>query len=299
MIRPGSRTLDGCRHPAPPRVAPTRRANRDAVLRTRRHSCSRRKGSTSPSTRSARAAGVSRATIYRHFPTREDLLVGIFEQSIEEVEELAARQKPGPDAFLALFKATMRKQVESVPLTDLLPRRAALPPGLRALREQIHGVFAEPLRTAQEAGVVRVDHDCRGRPCAAADADRLRPPRDAARTRSNAPGASRWSRWASPTTAAEAGVERCCSSRSKIITPRPLMRPARKVVVGPLQLGERVEDGVEREQVAGGDLDDVGQFLERAAGMGREFDAGRAAAEAERDRAAAGADERDAAERGA
>jgi len=51
----------------------------------------------------ARRAGVVRATIYVHFPTREDLIAAITERAIAEVTEVIAAAEPGEgDASEAL-----------------------------------------------------------------------------------------------------------------------------------------------------------------------------------------------------
>jgi AcrR family transcriptional regulator len=51
----------------------------------------------------ARRAGVVRATIYVHFPTREDLIAAITERAIAEVTEVIAAAEPGAgDASEAL-----------------------------------------------------------------------------------------------------------------------------------------------------------------------------------------------------
>jgi AcrR family transcriptional regulator len=129
------------------------RANRDAVLRASARLFAER-GLDVSFDELARAAGVGRATIYRHFPTREDLLAGILERSVFELEEIAAALPPGPGAFMTLLETAVRQLADNLPLVDLLPQRSAQPPSLRALGRRFGRLFEEPLRAAQEAGVV-------------------------------------------------------------------------------------------------------------------------------------------------
>lgn len=132
------------------------RANRDALLRAAAQLCAER-GIEVPYDEIAQAAGVGRATIYRHFPSREDLLIGILEHHVGRLEARAADPPATSDAFLTLFHAALRMQTDTLPLVDLLPPRAPLPRGILELRGRVHDIFREPLRVAQEAGAVRAE----------------------------------------------------------------------------------------------------------------------------------------------
>jgi AcrR family transcriptional regulator len=103
----------------------------------------------------AQAAGVGRATVYRHFPTREQLQTAILEQIVEEIETAAAALPPQPASFMALFEATLRIQTDYLPLVDLLRPPVTPTEGFRALRARVQAVFREPLEHAQKAGLVR------------------------------------------------------------------------------------------------------------------------------------------------
>jgi AcrR family transcriptional regulator len=105
----------------------------------------------------AKAAGVGRATVYRHFPTREDLLVAILEVSVVRLEDAAAELGPGPDTFLRLVEIAWRAQAEDVPFVDLFPPSAGLPPAGRELERRIQDLFAAPLAEAQAGGRVSAD----------------------------------------------------------------------------------------------------------------------------------------------
>ncbi len=132
------------------------RANRAALLRAAAQLCAER-GIDVPFDEIAQTAGVGRATIYRHFPTREELRIGILEHHVGRLEARAAELPAAPDTFMTLLRAALRMQTDTLPLVDLLPPRGQLPRGFRALQRRVHEVFREPLRVAQEAGAVRAD----------------------------------------------------------------------------------------------------------------------------------------------
>jgi AcrR family transcriptional regulator len=105
----------------------------------------------------AREAGVGRATIYRHFPTRELLLSGILDAMVDALAQVAAELPDDGDAFFALFEAAMRMQRDNLTLVELAtttPRPLAH--SLRA-RARLEDLFRAPLAGAQRAGRVRDD----------------------------------------------------------------------------------------------------------------------------------------------
>ncbi|MEV3934503.1 helix-turn-helix domain-containing protein [Glycomyces sp. NPDC049804] len=53
--------------------------------------------------RIARRAGVGNATLYRHFPTRADLLIAVYEDEVAELCALGQMHADAPDAGDALF----------------------------------------------------------------------------------------------------------------------------------------------------------------------------------------------------
>lgn len=144
----------------PATVRPLRadaRANRDALLTAARALFMERGASDVPLEDIAQRAGVGRATVYRHFPTRGDLLLGLLDQLVDELEGTGAALPDSPDSFMKLFRAAVKLQVENLPLVDLLPPRSELPPGVDALRERLHQLYRRPLATAQAAGAVNAE----------------------------------------------------------------------------------------------------------------------------------------------
>ena len=61
----------------------------------------------------AKRAGVGIGTLYRHFPTREDLFEAVYRREVEQLGDLAERLKSEPDAVEAL-RRWLRSNVELV-----------------------------------------------------------------------------------------------------------------------------------------------------------------------------------------
>lgn len=109
----------------------------------------------------ARLAGVGIATVFRHFPTKQDLLRAVLTARLDglrdRARELAASAEPGP-AFLDFFGEVVDGAGHKLSIaealvdvggdTDGAPTRAG---------EEMREAFAELLGRAQEAGTVRPD----------------------------------------------------------------------------------------------------------------------------------------------
>src|SRR3954462_7337217 len=101
---------------APPKSQPTRKRlsaedRREAILDSALEVFSRRGYNGSSIDEIAQAAGISKALIYEHFPSKRDLHVSLLERSVQEVFERLAdaaatsdpgevRLRAGVDAFL-------------------------------------------------------------------------------------------------------------------------------------------------------------------------------------------------------
>jgi AcrR family transcriptional regulator len=108
----------------------------------------------------ARRAGVGIGTLYRHFPTRTDLLQAIY---VDEVEALSrsAEQLADVEPWQALTSWLGRfvgyvatKQALADELFAIADRDATVFVGCRAM---LHAAGEPLLRRAQEAGIVRPD----------------------------------------------------------------------------------------------------------------------------------------------
>lgn len=101
----------------------------------------------------AQRAGVGRATLYRHFPHREDLLAAILESILEHLESAADALPADENRLLRLFHACVELQERALPFIDLVTQ--ATPATTRErLRMRFEALFTDSLRDAQRAGIV-------------------------------------------------------------------------------------------------------------------------------------------------
>ncbi|WP_219469867.1 TetR/AcrR family transcriptional regulator [Nonomuraea rhizosphaerae] len=140
-----------------PRRADARR-NRDALLTAAGRLFAER-GVDVPLDDVARHAGVGNATMYRHFPTRQDLIIAVFADEVTELcdrgETLRATAAPG-DALHEWLRAFVEHVATKRDLALAIPREG---------REGLFGEWHESMLTtaaallsrAQEAGDVRSD----------------------------------------------------------------------------------------------------------------------------------------------
>ncbi|MDT5300735.1 MAG: hypothetical protein QOG79_3977 [Mycobacterium sp.] len=113
----------------------------------------------------ARRAGVGAGTVYRHFPTKDDLFRAVIDDRINGIVEdgrgVLASGDPGEALFtflraVVLWGATDRGLAEAlagvgIKIEDAVPD----------LEEAFLGLLGELLRAAQKAGTVRRDVDVR------------------------------------------------------------------------------------------------------------------------------------------
>ena len=116
-------------------------------------------GIDAPVTEIADRAGVGVGTIFRRFPTKDDLLVAVVEQRTEQLIEAAdlALESPDPGAALRGFMETATAmQISDVCWceagADLFERE-----GIRELTDVLVGKIGELLTSAQTAGQIRSD----------------------------------------------------------------------------------------------------------------------------------------------
>jgi AcrR family transcriptional regulator len=114
----------------------------------------------------ARGAGVGVGTVYRHFPTKEELVEALASERFERLRDLAlealADDDPG-QAFDTFIREAAQIQAEDRALSEVLVSkpdtmtRAAMRVGMIDLTDQV-------LKRAQKAGAVRKDADARDIP---------------------------------------------------------------------------------------------------------------------------------------
>lgn len=111
-------------------------------------------GSDVPVQRIARHAGVGQATIYRHFPTRADLLRELFDAELDQTARIGDEYRGRPDAFDAVLEASVAVIVRFRGLVGLLRSEGSNAEGaLQRMRD----LFAGPIRDATAAGYLRSD----------------------------------------------------------------------------------------------------------------------------------------------
>jgi AcrR family transcriptional regulator len=116
-------------------------------------------GIDAPVTEIADRAGVGVGTIFRRFPTKDDLLVAVVEQRTQQLIEAAdlALESPDPGAALRGFMETATAmQISDVCWceagAELFERE-----GIRELTDVLVGKIGELLTSAQTAGQIRSD----------------------------------------------------------------------------------------------------------------------------------------------
>jgi AcrR family transcriptional regulator len=108
----------------------------------------------------AKRAGVGNATLYRRFPTREDLVAAVFVDRLAEYADAAATslQMPDPwDGFCAFVEHVCAMQANDNGARDVLTMSFPTATGLEELRDRAYRDFAELVRRAQAAGQLRSD----------------------------------------------------------------------------------------------------------------------------------------------
>ncbi|EDX80110.1 MAG: TetR/AcrR family transcriptional regulator [Alphaproteobacteria bacterium] len=102
------------------------------------------------------AAGVGRATLYRHFPDRAALLLALFEREMAAVSRASIDVEPG-QALFSMIAQSGRAAREAPALADAWRAVAADHPQLRARQREFVRLFEAPLAAALSEGAVRPD----------------------------------------------------------------------------------------------------------------------------------------------
>jgi AcrR family transcriptional regulator len=139
------------------------RRNYDLLLAAAKEVFAER-GADAPLDDVARRAGVGNATMYRHFPTRQELIIAVYSDEVtalcEQGEALLGEEAPGDALFgwLGAFIAHVATKRElALALTDdRAGRRSAL---FDRWHEAMHTTASALLVRAQRAGAVRAELD--------------------------------------------------------------------------------------------------------------------------------------------
>lgn len=129
------------------------RRNFDALLEAAREVFAR-DGATASLEEIARRAGVNIATLYRNFPTRQDLFETVYLDEVEALGQAAAElQDQDPwEALAAWLRQFVRYATTKKAIFDALNHQD---PMFVAARELIHNAGRPLLQRAQDAGTAR------------------------------------------------------------------------------------------------------------------------------------------------
>jgi len=108
----------------------------------------------------ARRAGVGSATIYRRFPTRDDLLVAALEERVRDYADLVERALEEADpwrAFCDLLYAVCERQAADAGFRDLLAATKWPPVSIGEHSQRAADGVARLVRRAKRAGALRKD----------------------------------------------------------------------------------------------------------------------------------------------
>jgi AcrR family transcriptional regulator len=119
------------------------------------------KGTTAPTEEIARAAGVGIGTVFRHFPTKEELIQGVFVARLHRLAEDATRLAEGPDPGEALAsflrQAVSQGEVKNALAAMLTSAGVDLHEAAGEAQQEVRRALGTLLRSAQESGAVRRD----------------------------------------------------------------------------------------------------------------------------------------------
>lgn len=101
----------------------------------------------------ARRAGVGQGSLYRHFPDRVSLALAVFEDSVNDLEALAA--EPGT-TLTDLLTLITEQTIASTAFIDMVSM-APIDPRIRDVHARVETLLGAPLSRAQRAGGIRSD----------------------------------------------------------------------------------------------------------------------------------------------
>jgi AcrR family transcriptional regulator len=106
----------------------------------------------------ARRAGVGIGTLYRNFPTRQDLFEAVYVEEIDQLSQAAAEagELPPWDALVFWLRRFVEYVVTKRAIVEALNRESEM---FRACRETMYAAGEPLLERAQKAGEVRPDAD--------------------------------------------------------------------------------------------------------------------------------------------
>ena len=99
-------------------------------------------------------AGVGRATLYRQFPDRHNILLALMERSALRLRDKAREQSHRPEAFFELLQVLAERIVTSPAISDYWRTTGIKDPRFAEVRLLVFDAFAPALALAQKHGLV-------------------------------------------------------------------------------------------------------------------------------------------------
>jgi AcrR family transcriptional regulator len=107
-----------------------------------------------------REAGVGMGTLYRHFPTKDDLIDAVLEDALAELVAFAERAAAETDAwtgFVGFLEQTLALHAANRGLKDVFATRGHVAPRAEVMRGRIRVPLASLIERAQAQGSLRPD----------------------------------------------------------------------------------------------------------------------------------------------
>jgi AcrR family transcriptional regulator len=105
-------------------------------------------------------AGLGMGTLYRHFPTKRDLIDAVLEDAYAEILRLAEEAVAEADAwtgFTGFLERTLELHAQNRGVKDILASRQHSARHAEAMRRRIRPLLARLVERAQEQGTLRAD----------------------------------------------------------------------------------------------------------------------------------------------
>ena len=102
----------------------------------------------------AKAAGVGQASLYRHFPDRESLIIAIFEENFTTMEATSARYADSPDQFARVWTELIDFSIDSKGFAGIVALNDHPDERVVEMVERLEALLSGPLQRAIAGGVV-------------------------------------------------------------------------------------------------------------------------------------------------
>ena len=133
--------------------------NRDRILAVARHAYAT-EGINVSMADLARRAGIGIATLFRRFPTREDLIAAVFAETMDAYVDAVTTALADPDpwhGFTEFVEAVCAMQAANRGFADVLTLTFPTAKALESQRAQAYRAFTELIARAQATGHLRAD----------------------------------------------------------------------------------------------------------------------------------------------